>query len=74
MPKQNDVLKLDELPDVLTAQEIACFLRVDVRRVYDNLKLKPNAGGIPHVKMGKQMRIYRSDFISWMDKQRGGAA
>lgn len=62
---------LDELPEVLTAQDIADFLRVNVRRVYDNLQLKPQAGGIPHVRLGKQMRIEKTDFVSWMDTQKG---
>lgn len=62
---------LAHLPEVLTARDIADFLRVNVRRVYDNLQLKPTAGGIPHVRIGKQMRIQKSDFIAWMDQQRG---
>lgn len=64
---------LDALPEVLTPQDIAAFLRVNVRRVYDNLHLTPQAGGIPSFKIGKQMRIQKSDFVNWMDCQRKGA-
>lgn len=62
---------MENLPEVLTAEDIAGYLRINIRRVYDNLKLTPGAGGIPHVRLGKQMRIQKADFIAWMDKQRG---
>jgi excisionase family DNA binding protein len=69
-PAEQQDPALEDLPTVLTAQDIAKYLRINVRRVYDNLQLKPSAGGIPHVRIGKQMRIQKSDFIVWMDQQK----
>jgi excisionase family DNA binding protein len=61
----------DQLPEVLTAEDIAGYLRINVRRVYDNLNVRPHAGGIPNFKMGKQKRIHKQDFIAWMEGQKG---
>ncbi|MFH5182907.1 helix-turn-helix domain-containing protein [Paenibacillus sp. TAB 01] len=60
----------NSLPEVLTPKDIADFLRVNVRRVYDNLQLKPESGGIPHIRIGKQMRIEKTDFVAWLANQK----
>lgn len=60
-----------ELSEILTAEEIAQYLRINVRRVYDNLNLSPQAGGIPNFKLGKQKRVDKIDFLNWMEGQKG---
>jgi hypothetical protein len=62
---------LGDLPEVLTAEDITQYLRINLRRVYDNLNLQPHAGGIPNFKMGKQKRIIKDDFVTWINKQKG---
>jgi hypothetical protein len=61
----------EDLSEILTAEDISLYLRINVRRVYDNLNLSPDEGGIPNFKMGKQKRIHRLDFLEWMNSQRG---
>ncbi|OMF06879.1 hypothetical protein BK127_30890 [Paenibacillus sp. FSL H7-0331] len=58
---------------MLTADDIAKYLRINVIRVYENLNLKPIAGGIPSFKMGKQKRVLKQDFIKWVNDQRTGS-
>lgn len=60
---------LADLPDVLTAKEIAAFLRINQNTVYEMFKagkIKSFGGGAN----GKSIRCMKVDFIEWLDRER----
>ena len=62
---------LADLPDVITAKEIAAFLRVNPGTVYEMFKagkIKSFGGGAN----GKSIRCMKVDFIDWLDREREG--
>lgn len=62
---------LADLPDVITAKEIAAFLRVNPGTVYEMFKagkIKSFGGGAN----GKSIRCMKVDFIDWLDRERDG--
>jgi DNA binding domain, excisionase family len=54
------------MPEILTAQDIADYLRISRKRVYELFQLKPANGGIPNFSVGKSRRVDRSDFERWL--------
>jgi hypothetical protein len=61
---------IEELPQVLTAQHIADYLILARNTVYELFQLPPERGGIPNFNVGKSRRVVKTDFISWINKQR----
>lgn len=66
--KQN--IHIDELPEVLTAQNIADYLVISRRRVYELFQLKQTAGGIPNFDIGASKRVEKKDFIKWIEDRK----
>ena len=63
---------LADLPDVLTAKEIAGFLRINPTTVYEMFKagkIKSFGGGAN----GKSIRCMKADFIDWLENERNRA-
>lgn len=61
--------RLADLPDVLTVQEVAKFLRVTdatVRALFDAGRLPKIGGGY----RGKTIRVMKSDFIVFLEEER----
>lgn len=50
--------------DLLTVDEAKKILKVGRNVMYDTIKK-----GIPHIKIGKQIRIPRESLIEWINKQ-----
>lgn len=65
-------MEKERLPAVMTAADIAGYLKISRRRVYEFLLLDPEQGGIRHAKFGTSKRIERADFIEWVEKQKTG--
>lgn len=69
---------LEMLPEILTAQNIADYLVISRRLVYDLFKKNPNAGGIPNFDVGftekASIRVMKSDFIQWIQEQKNKKA
>ncbi len=63
-------MTLDTLPEILTAEHMAKYLGMSRRVIYDLMKTKPEAGGIPSFNIGYSVRVEKSDFISWIKKQK----
>lgn len=59
--------KLEDLPDVLTAEVLSNFLSLSRRRVYELMDINPCAGGIPCLKIGRSKRVLKSDLIIWLE-------
>lgn len=63
---------LADLPDVITAKEIAAFMRVSQCTVYEMFKagkIKSFGGGAN----GKSIRCMKTDFIAWLEAERNQA-
>lgn len=61
---------MNDLPRVLTAQDIADYLRVGRKRVYELMSIKPQAGGIPSFSVGRSRRVEKREFEKWLDRQK----
>ena len=57
-----------EKPEIMTVQEVAEFLRVSERTVYD----WATAGTIPCGKLGTTWRFKRDEVQKWVDQQLSG--
>ncbi|MFD2330636.1 helix-turn-helix domain-containing protein [Cohnella sp. GCM10020058] len=63
-------MKLEELPDVLTAPDIAAHQRVHQSTVYALFERAPAAGGIPNYKIGRSRRAEKAEYIKWLEAQK----
>lgn len=63
-------MKLEDLPDVMTAEVLSKFLSLSKRRVYELMDLKEDAGGIPCIKIGRSKRVLKTDLIAWLQRSR----
>ena len=52
----------DDVHDVLTVEEAARFLRVGKNQLYDAI----GRGEVPHVRIGKTIRLSRAALVEWM--------
>lgn len=50
------------MPDIMTPQQAADYLQLNVRSLYTAL----NAGSIPARRIGKQWRISRDVLLAWL--------
>lgn len=66
----NRPLRLEELPDVLTPEDVARVLRCSRKTVYDYCR----KGIIPHRKLGSFVRISRREFLAWLNGASGEEA
>lgn len=55
--------------EILTAPEVAKYLKVCNAKVYYMIKRNE----IPHFRIGKNVRIRKSDFMKWLDTKFGKA-
>lgn len=58
---------LDALPDILTAQDIANYLRISRYTAYQYLKMSPEHGGIKSFETGRSVRCRKIDFVEWLE-------
>ena len=66
-PSDGHGVKLDE--PLLTADEVACLLRVPRSSVYDYARRRHRP--LPSVAVGRHARFYRGDVELWLAAQRG---
>lgn len=52
----------NELPMVLTVEDVRDILRIGNTSAYDLM----NSGEFHTVKVGRQIRVYRNVFLSWL--------
>jgi excisionase family DNA binding protein len=60
-------LPLDQLPAVLTTQEIADWLGVSRQHVSNAV----NTGKLEHRKLGRRVRVLREWVAAWLDSAEG---
>jgi len=58
--------KIEDLPDVITAEVLAPFLSLSKRRVYELMDINPIAGGIPCLRIGRSKRVLKVNLIKWL--------
>ncbi|MFS1514592.1 DNA-binding protein [Chengkuizengella sp. SCS-71B] len=64
-------ISLEELPDILTAQDIADYLKISRRRVYEYFQIHPDHGGILNFEAGEaSKRAEKDDLIDWIKKRK----
>ncbi len=56
--------KMNEM--IYTIPEIAQYLKLSKSKVYQLVQ----KGQLPHIKIGKNVRVKESDLNQWIDKQR----
>ena len=65
---------MNDLPEMITAQNIASYLGISRRRVYELFQLNPEHGGIPNFDIGASKRVEKKDFIKWIEARKGEKA
>ena len=58
----NNYISLDELPDVITPDQLATFLNVDRKLVYS----KFGEGQIPGKRIGRIIRFSKVKILEWL--------
>ena len=61
---------INDLPEILTAQNIADYLGISRGRVYKLFQLKTEFGGIPNFEIGLSKRAEKKDFLLWIDAKK----
>lgn len=64
------ILTLENMPEILTAQHIATYLGISRRRVYELFQTYPEAGGIINFDIGFSKRVEKKDFIAWLESKK----
>lgn len=60
----------DSLPDFLTAQNVADYISISRRRVYELFQLPADRGGIPCIEIGTTKRVDKRDLIKWLESKK----
>ncbi|OMF47753.1 hypothetical protein [Paenibacillus amylolyticus] len=62
---------LEELPEIMTPQEIADYMGLDRYAVYEMMKIPKHLGGMPNFPLGNgkrpHKRTLKRDFVAWLD-------
>ncbi|WP_339188444.1 helix-turn-helix domain-containing protein [Paenibacillus sp. FSL R5-0490] len=63
----------EDLPEVLTPQEIADYMGVTRLTIYRLIHIPNDKGGIPFFSVGvskhSSKRVVKKDFLRWLEKQ-----
>lgn len=71
MTKKEYAKKFQDLPDALTAAEVAGALRVNIKTVYDKLL---RTGVLPAVRVGREYRVAKESLIAYLRSMEKEAA
>lgn len=59
-------MKIEDLPQILTAQQISDYLHISRRRVYELMDLQE----FPVICIGASKRVDKADFKSWLQAKK----
>lgn len=62
MTRREYAKQFRDLPDVLSATEVAQTLRVNIKTVYEQL----HSGAIPSVRVGREYRVAKESLIDYL--------
>lgn len=65
-------MKINDLPEIMSAAMVGEYLGVDRKVIYDLLNNKPEYGGLPSFRVGSQRRIRKDDLTEWIENQLSG--
>lgn len=68
--RDKNQIQLDEIPDVMVAQDIADYMHISRYKVYELMKMSPEYGGIPCFGSGRSVRCMKADFVQWLEAQK----
>ncbi|MNW51879.1 Helix-turn-helix domain protein [compost metagenome] len=60
----------DVLPDLMTAQNVADYISISRRRVYELFHLPVESGGIPCIEIGTTKRVDKRDLVKWLESKK----
>ena len=63
-------MRIEDMPDILTAQNIADYLGISRRRVYELFQIPVEMGGIANFDIGFSKRVHKEDFIRWIEERK----
>jgi hypothetical protein len=63
-------MKLEDMPEVLTAQLIAKHLKIARQTVYEYFDKPVELGGIPNYQIGNSRRVDKADFIWFIENRK----
>jgi Helix-turn-helix domain len=67
--KKSASVSLEELPPVLSAQDISDYLHISRNSVYELFRIPPSNGGIPVISIGLTKRVRKENFVTWVKQQ-----
>jgi excisionase family DNA binding protein len=68
--EDNRRLKIEDLPEIMTAQDIASYLSISRRKVYELFQITVSAGGIKNFDIGFSKRVEKQDLINWVEARK----
>lgn len=63
-------MKLESLPDVLKAVDISKYVGISKGKAYELMRIEEEAGGLPVVRIGRNVRVMKSDLMNWLENQK----
>jgi len=64
--------EVDRHSRMLRPSEIARRLDISLDSAYGLIARRPEEGGIPAARIGRQLRVRESDLATWLEHQIGG--
>ncbi|MGE0551285.1 MAG: helix-turn-helix domain-containing protein [Kofleriaceae bacterium] len=61
---------MTDVTDVMTVAEAAEFLRIGRNQLYDAI----GAGHVPHIRIGRTIRLSRAALVRWLEGSCGAAS
>lgn len=60
----------ETLPDLLTAQNVANYISISQRRVYELFQLPVERGGILCITIGTTKHVDKRELIKWLESKK----
>lgn len=68
--KRTKITSVEQLPDILSPQQVADYVGIDRQRVYDLCQ----CGDIKSFTIGASRKIMKADLLLWVSELQQGAA
>ncbi|BFH14544.1 hypothetical protein J6TS7_44490 [Paenibacillus dendritiformis] len=64
--------RIEDLPDILTPQQVADYLGISRKKVYELCQIKPDYGGLKSFLIGKSRKIEKMTLLLWLESLKEG--
>ncbi|MFD3268531.1 helix-turn-helix domain-containing protein [Paenibacillus dendritiformis] len=64
--------RIEDLPDILTPQQVADYLGISRKKVYELCQVNPDLGGLISFSIGKSRKIEKSTLLIWLESLKKG--